>query len=284
MESPGKPATAALGLMERIGCKYIELSPSGTGLRGFGYSDPIKGTRGLLDGVNVELYANGRYLTVTGHPIMQGPLVALPGFPEVAKAIRGPNLQKRTEDDGSNLPSSSVGIPPSTIPTEVGLRNKCLFELARRIKGARPNATQRELRSIVERWHELSLPVIGTKDFAITWADFLNGWEKVRVPFGATMRSVLEKIDQSASLPDGVGELRYGPSCIQLVRVCVALQSHCGDEPFFLSARQAGEVLGVHFTDASKMLAALANDGVLKLVSKGTGKVASRYRFVLKQR
>ena len=82
----GKPATAALGLMERIGCKYIELSPSGTGLRGFGYSDPIKGTRGLLDGVNVELYANGRYLTVTGHPIMQGPLVALPGFPEVAKA------------------------------------------------------------------------------------------------------------------------------------------------------------------------------------------------------
>jgi hypothetical protein len=38
-------------------------------------------------------------------------------------------------------------------------------------------------------------------------------------------------------------------------------------------------VLGIHFTDASKMLAALVRDGVLQLVSKGAGKVASRYRF-----
>lgn len=50
------------------------------------------------------------------------------------------------------------------------------------------------------------------------------------------------------------------------------------DAPFFISARQAGEVLGVHFTDASKMLSALVADGGLTLVSKGAGKVASRYR------
>jgi len=57
------------------------------------------------------------------------------------------------------------------------------------------------------------------------------------------------------------------------------LQAHHGDAPFFISARQAGDVLGIHFTDASKMMAALVTDGVLQLVSKGVGKVASRYRF-----
>lgn len=58
----GEPAPAALGLLDRVGCKYIELSPSGTGLRGFGYGDNITGRRGQLDGVNVELYASKRYL------------------------------------------------------------------------------------------------------------------------------------------------------------------------------------------------------------------------------
>ena len=277
----GKPQAAAMSLLDRVGCKYIELSPSGTGLRGFGYGDPITGTRGQLEGVNVELYAKGRYLTVTGRPIAKGPLVSLPGFAEVARAIRGPDLQKRTEDNGSNLLYSSVGIPAETIPTEQGQRNKCLFALARYVKGTQPNATRQELRAIVARWHAQSMSVIGTKDFSITLTDFFNGWEKVRQPHGAIMQSVLAKIDPRTPLPDGIVELGYGVAGNQLVRVCAALQAHQGDEPFFISARQAGDVLGVHFTDASKMMAALVGDGVLKLISKGAGKVASRYRFAV---
>jgi hypothetical protein len=278
----GEPKSAAMALLERVGCKYIELSPSGTGLRGFGYGDNIGGTRGQLDGVNVELYAKSRYLTVTGRPIIQGPLVPLPGFSEVASAIKGTNLQKRTEDDGSNPLYSSVlfcRYPPETIPTEQSQRNRCLFALARYVKGTQPNATRQELRAIVTNWHAQCLSVIGTKDFAVTWTDFLNGWEKVRQPHGAIMQSVLETIDARAHLPAGIMALGYGTAGNQLVRVCAALQSHQGDEPFFISARQAGEVLGIHFTDASKIMAALVRDGVLKLVSKGAGKVASRYRF-----
>ena len=93
------------------------------------------------------------------------------------------------------------------------------------------------------------------------------------------MQSILEKIDPRATLPAGIVGLGYGTAGNQLVRVCAALQAHHGEEPFFISARQAGEVLGIHFADASKMLAALVHDGVLKLDSKGVGKVASRYRF-----
>lgn len=278
----GTPKPAAMGLLDRVGCKYIELSPSGTGLRGFGYGDNIGGKRGFIDGVNVELYASKRYLTVTGRALVPGRLVTLPGFSEVADAIRSPDLQKRTEDDRSNPPYSSVlfcRYPPDTIPAGESQRNRCLFALARYLKGTQPNATRNELRAIVANWHAQYLSVIGTKDFAVTWTDFRNGWAKVRQPHGAIMQSVLQTIDPRAPLPAGIVGLGYGSAGNQLVRVCAALQAHQGDKPFFISARQAGEVLGIHFTDASKIMAALVGDGVLQLVSKGAGKVASRYRF-----
>lgn len=278
----GEPAPAAMGLLDRVGCKYIEFSPSGTGLRGFGYGDNIEGRRGRIDGINVELYASKRYMTVTGRTLMPGPLVNLPGFSDVANAIRPLDLQKRTEDDRSNPLYTSVlfcRYPSDTVPKEQRQRNRCLFALARYLKGTQPNATREELRAIVASWHATYLSVIGTKDFAVTWTDFLNGWDKVRQPHGATMQSVLETIDPRLPLPAGIMAMGYGAMGNQLVRVCAALQAHQGDAPFFLSARQAGEVLGIHFTDASKMMAALVADGVLELVSKGAGKVASRYRF-----
>jgi len=278
----GEPEPAAMGLLDRVGCKYIEFSPSGTGLRGFGYGDNIGGRRGFIDGVNVELYSSKRYLTVTGRSLLSGPLETLPGFSEIANAMRSPDLQKRTEEYRSNLLSSSVlfcRYPSDAIPTEQRQRNRCLFALARYLKGTQPNATRHELRAIVSSWHTQYLSVIGTKDFAVTWTDFLNGWDKVRHPHGAIMQSVLETIDFSEPLPAGMSGLGYGTAGNQLVQVCMALQAHHGDEPFFISARQAGEVLGIHYTDASKMLVALVRDGVLKLISKGAGKVASRYRF-----
>ncbi len=277
----GEPQPAALGLLERVGCEYIELSPSGTGLRGFGYGDNITGRRGLLDGINVELYASQRYLTVTGHAIKRGPLVPLNGFSEVTNAIRPSDLQKSTEDYGSHLLSSSVlfcRYPATTLPGQEGQRNHCLFELARYVKGKHPDATRQELRDIVRGWHDLVLPVIETKDFAVTLTDFMRGWEKVRQPHGSTMSSIVANLD-SVPLPQGVEALGYGKHSNHLVRLCVALQAHHGQEPFFISAREAGEQIGVHFTDASKMLSALCFDGVLTLVTKGAGKVASRYRY-----
>ena len=278
----GQPAPAALGLLDRVGCEYIELSPSGTGLRGFGYGDNITGRRGHLDGVNVELYSSKRYLTVTGRAIKSGPLVPLPGFSEVAHAIRPPDLQKSAEDYRSNLQSSSVffcRLPAHTLPTQEGQRNRCLFELARWAKGTHPDATREELRAIAQEWHRLALPVIGTKDFAVTWTDFTRGLEKVRQPHGTTMQAIITNIDRTTPLPPGIEALGYGSTGLDLVRLCMALQLHEGTAPFFISARQAGEVLGVHFTDASKMLSALVADGVLTLVSKGVGRKASRYRF-----
>ncbi len=290
----GEPETAAMSLLERIGCKYVEVSPSGTGLRGFGYGESIAGVRGKIDGVNVELYARERYLSVTGRPLLSGPLVPLSGFVDVANAIRPSHLQRSTEEHGGVQKMtevilcsplfSSVGIPEHTLPELEGQRNKCLFELARYVKGVYPQATKQELREIAKQWHARALPVIGTKDFATTMADFMRGWEKVKQPHGATMQKITSSINHSDPLPPGIEALGYGAHGNHLVRLCMALQENKGDEPFFISARQAGEQLGIHFTDASKMLAALVADDVLELVSKGSGKVASRYRFIWDKR
>ncbi len=279
----GVPDSAAMEIMERIGCKYVELSPSGTGLHGFGYGPHLIGKRGVLDGVSVELYSAGRYLTVTGHTLIDGPLVELPGFAEVAGMIKTSSPTEEygriTEDDGGHLLSSSVGIPPHTLPVSEGERNRRLFDLARWVKGKHPNATRDQLRAIVVEWHRMALPVIGTKDFATTWTDFLRGLEKVRNPHGETLQSILETVDDAVPMPEWIVVLQYGEATHRLIRICSALQAHAGDEPFFLSARQAGELLGLHFTDAAKVLSALVFDGVVTLVSKGSGRVASRYRM-----
>lgn len=284
----GVPEPAALELMERIRCGYVEVSPSGTGLRGFGYvdGDIILGTRGKLDGLSVELYSSKRYLTVTGKALVNQPLGQLQGVAELALEIRGKHLQKGTEDNKGNpqyssvLPlSSSVGLPVQTIPTEAGQRNRCLFDFARFLRGTMPDASRTQLRELVMKWHASALPAIGTKDFAVTWCDFLNAWDKVHTPYGAILNSVIQKIDHSARLPSGVEELGYQKVGQRLVRICNALQEHHRDNPFFLSSRQAGELLGIHFTDAARMLAAFVADGVLDLVTRGAGRVASRYRF-----
>ncbi len=283
----GVPSTDALNLLSHLGCQYIELSPSGNGLRGFGYGDDIKGRRGVLDGLNVELYSSARYLTVTGRVLKNGPLVPLSGFQDVALSLKRMSPteegQKKTEENVCHLLSSSVGVPASTLPAREGERNNCLFQLARHIKGKQPNATREELRSIVNEWHKLALPVIGTKDFAVTLADFMHGWDRVKHPYGATLKIILDGIDFSAPLPTWIQALGYGKAATRLVHVCIALQCHEGDEPFFISARQAGELIGMHYTDASKVFTTLVADGVLSLVSRGSGTRASRYFYMERQ-
>lgn len=187
--------------------------------------------------------------------------------------------QRMTEVIFSALQSSSVGVPPACLPESEGQRNKCLFQLARHLKGTMPQASRDELRAMVQQWHRLALPVIGTKDFAQTWADFLRGWDKVQFPHGETLSAILKGMDMGA-MPESITALGYGEKCHLLIRICRQLQRNNPDGPFFLSARQAGELVEIHFTDAAKYLYALASDGVLEITERGSGKKASRYKYI----
>jgi hypothetical protein len=85
----GTPSAASMSLMRQLGVKYIETSPSGTGIRGFGYAQNLeKGVNGTIEGLKVELYSDLRFLTVTGHVLSNGPLCQLDGFKELADKIR----------------------------------------------------------------------------------------------------------------------------------------------------------------------------------------------------
>lgn len=80
--------TEATMLMNSLGVEYYEVSPSGNGLRGFGYAENLeKGVNGTYNGMKVELYSWGRFLTVTGHPIQNGSLTHLTGFSDLANRI-----------------------------------------------------------------------------------------------------------------------------------------------------------------------------------------------------
>jgi hypothetical protein len=79
----------AIMLMDSLGVEYYEISPSGNGLRGFGYAENLEtGVNGTYSGMKVELYSSARYLTVTGHAVQNGPLVQLTGFSDLASRIR----------------------------------------------------------------------------------------------------------------------------------------------------------------------------------------------------
>ena len=62
----GQPDPRALELLHTL-VRYVEVSPSGQGLRAFGRSDQVfSGTKTEVDGIAVEVYATKRYMTVTG--------------------------------------------------------------------------------------------------------------------------------------------------------------------------------------------------------------------------
>jgi primase-polymerase (primpol)-like protein len=63
----GVPIPEALALLDKLGAAYIEISPSGTGLRALGYGEQLSaGVNGSKDGLKAEFYSTGRYLTLTG--------------------------------------------------------------------------------------------------------------------------------------------------------------------------------------------------------------------------
>lgn len=276
------PVPEAMQLMAELGCEYVEYSPSGSGLRGFGFGPTIKGVRGKLNSLHVELYSTGRYLTVTGHTIHSGPFSHLGKFAVIAEAMKqNRTVAQSATEVGCALLSSSVGIPfHRFLPLQEGERNRCLFNLARYVKGCMPQAGKAEWRPIVTTWHQLAVNSIGTKDFATSWGDFLRAIEAVKFPYGETLSAILEKSEPSSPLSASLLALGYGDKCNHLIQVCQRLQAHSGDEPFFLSVRQAGEIVGVHFTEAAKFLSVLKADGVIQLIVQGSGKKASRFRYI----
>lgn len=296
----GRIDDRARSLLCQIGCKYVELSPSGKGLRGFGLIPEglhAPAAVGEIDGISVELYTCKRYLTVTGHVVEElsdadEPIQVMVGFSEVAGLLKVKRFTQENQDTkekhdtqetqaGGDPREISRGFvvtpyPSRCIPKAVGQRHRALFELARWLKAIMPDAKREQLKVAVYQWHRQHLDVIGTKEFAITWSDFLNAWNAVEKPYGAKIDALLKDLPP---LEDWMKGQDFGELGERLLRMCLALSAYFQPEPFFLDCRTAGDRLGISHTSAASLLKSLVRDGYLVLVKKGhTGK-ASEYRI-----
>lgn len=170
-----------------------------------------------------------------------------------------------------------------SLPTGPGKRNQQVFKLARALKAIPPlqDAHGKDLEPFVRLWHEQAKPVIRTQPFEETFIDFLRAWPKVKFPKGAEPMSQIFAAAVNAEVPPVA--MRYEQEQLRLlVALCRELQRAAGEGPFYLACRTAGRLLGVDHTTAWRWLFLLQEEGILKVMSKGsqaTGK-ANRYRYV----
>ena len=73
----GVPTPATRAIISRYPGNYIETSPSGDGLHIWGILSETAGTRKVENGVHIETYSRGRYITVTGNVFQPGTLLPL---------------------------------------------------------------------------------------------------------------------------------------------------------------------------------------------------------------
>ncbi len=217
---------------------------------------------------------------------------------EDVKTEREPKrTELRTNEDGCHSRSSfktsnfeNIPLKPeyqalisATLPQGEGQRNKALFELARRLKGVPElfDADPRGLREYVKEWHQLALPVINTKSFEESFADFLRGWQKVKFPAGAKPLEGLFAEAIASPLPACAGKYET-PKVQQLVALCRRLQTAWHPLPFPLACRSAAGVLGVSHVTANDWLFVLCADGVIREMEKGSQKTkrASRFQYL----
>lgn len=170
----------------------------------------------------------------------------------------------------------------STLPKRPGQRNTAVFPFCRWLKAIPElrDLPARELRPIVKEWHKRAHPVIGTKPFSATWADFVHGWKRVKWPKGDVILShaVKRVLEGKTILPDAdeydLEEARF------LLKVCYELQQGMGDKPFFLASRTAGGLVDLSHKKAYKLLEMFVADGKLEIVQRHTTERAPRYRYV----
>lgn len=64
-------------LIDSLPRTFVEVSPSGTGLHIWGYGEVSTGRRFERDGLKIEVYGDGRYLTVSGNAVVKSKLAEL---------------------------------------------------------------------------------------------------------------------------------------------------------------------------------------------------------------
>jgi hypothetical protein len=172
----------------------------------------------------------------------------------------------------------------STLPRSGGLRNRRLFDLARKLKAipSLASADLPTLRPIIVEWHRRALPFIGTKEFTTSWGEFIAAWGKVKFPAGEGAIEEAFRRAMTSQPPAKAVALYDEPPILLLATLCRELQHIAGRRPFYLDCRTAGRLLGIHHTTAWRLLTVLCTEGILAPGEKGSlaTRKATEYRYV----
>ena len=204
------------------------------------------------------------------------------------KTEQSKQITETTDDDKGRVldeplnPEEVAEIIHRTLPTARGQRNERLFVLARELRALFAKKTRpRMFLLVLQDWHNRARPVIGTKPFDDTWADFVLAWSKVKYPMG---QGLIEHLVEDARRSDPPAEVsHYERTEVHLLAsICRELQRAAGDDPFFLSCRKAGELIDSEYQRANRWLRAFEEEGLLEVVHRGVqgGRKANRYRYL----
>jgi len=221
----------------------------------------------------------------------------LPFFDDLDKlCLPAPIVQERVNP----LPSAGEPLPPSlgqpqadgewrkravekaiekTLPKSYGNRNRCIFDLAVRLRGL--FETIEEAKPVVELWYARALPNIQTKSFNITWLDFQEAWLNIKYPYYISLKRAVAAAD--CRLKDGscLKQDVYTDDCFRrLLEVCRVLAGQSPDKTFFLSHRMAAEIAGMSQWTAGNMLKNFCRNGFLAVAKESTRTEARTYRWL----
>lgn len=283
---------------------YVEISPSGSGLHAFGCSDDCahKGVNTTYNGRKVELYCRDRFITFTGRVFPTARPIddaQLHGYAELRRLVQANVLvvvgsmddisderptQETQETKDTEEKKASVGCPTAlleNLPSNChvrgpGERHKRVFQLARWLKSKFPTATPAQLRPYVEAWHRRFLDLMETKAFEETWIDFCNGFNKIKVPYGKTLDTIMKSL---SPLPDAYRGHGFGDRVDRLLQICIALARRAEDGVFYLSGRSIAPYVSCDFHRVYQIIEALIAMNYLVLLKKGHTGRASLYRL-----
>lgn len=204
----------------------------------------------------------------------------------VLKVIHGgQNLRFRPCDLSDSALFDIQAAIDKTQPTDIGQRNKCLFELARRLRGieALADMDPKSLIPLVQQWHGKAVDVINTPDISESIADFLRGWQRVKFPIHA---DYIRDVHRRATADPDPG-LEYMDEANRLgilSAMCRILQEECAEPGvFYLSCRTASLPFRVKHTTANNWLFLLEQFGYIRTVIKGgtptTARKATRFTY-----
>ncbi len=282
-------------VLTMLNVRYAEYSPSGSGLHGWGLLNGTYSTRPVLAGLEVELYTQKRFMTVTGqvlwdegiHPINAEPLQRY-RKPDASEESEDKEDTEDVESHSSLSSASSVAfmmiegkscqLPVGCIPTGYGQRNAAIFEYARFVKGKHPNADKTMRKQYVGSWFADHESKIATKDIGDSLVDFEHAWSRVKYPYGEEWSKAKSLMD-SFSVPPDVAD--YGQRMCKTYQICRALESLSPNGVFFVAMKPAGEVLECDEATVSRHLLRLIDDEVIGVAeSHVPNKKARRFEFL----